>query len=68
MRRFSPKPLLALAIAGLGASLLPSCAENDSMMFIIGVYARKQGACTPVAEDVGSTGDGLAIPIGVYNS
>jgi len=26
------------------------------------------GVCTPVAEDVGSTGDGFAIPIGVYNS
>ena len=26
------------------------------------------GVCTPVAEDVGSMGDGLAIPIGVYNS
>lgn len=50
MRRFFPKPLLALAVAGLGASVLPSCAENDSMMFIIGVYARAQGACTPKAE------------------
>ena len=26
------------------------------------------GVCTPVAEDVGSIGDGLAIPIGIYNS
>ena len=26
------------------------------------------GVCTPVAEDVGSVGDGLAIPIGVYTS
>ena len=26
------------------------------------------GVCTPVAEDVGSMDDGLAIPIGVYNS
>lgn len=50
MRRFSPKPLLALALAGLGASVLPSCATNDSMMFIIGVYARKQGSCQPQAD------------------
>lgn len=50
MRRFSPKPVLALAIAGLGAFVLPSCAENDSMMFIVGVYARAQGACSPKAE------------------
>jgi hypothetical protein len=26
------------------------------------------GVCTPVAEDVGSIGDGLAVPIGIYNS
>ena len=26
------------------------------------------GVCEPVAEDVGSTGDGLAVPIGTYNS
>ncbi|HEY6080691.1 MAG TPA: hypothetical protein VIW29_17875 [Polyangiaceae bacterium] len=48
MRRFSAKPLLILA--GLAASVLPSCATNDSMMFIIGVYARKQGTCSPTPE------------------
>ena len=48
MRRFSAKPLLILA--GLAASVLPSCATNDSMMFIIGVYARKQGSCSPKPE------------------
>jgi hypothetical protein len=26
------------------------------------------GVCTPVAQDVGSIGDGLVIPIGIYNS
>lgn len=50
MRRFSPKSLFALAIVGFGASALPSCAENDSMMFIIGVYARTSGTCAPQAE------------------
>lgn len=50
MRRFS-KSVLALVIAGLGASALPSCATNDSMMFIMGVYARKQGSCTPKPEN-----------------
>jgi hypothetical protein len=51
MRRPSLKSLLAFAAAGLGASALPSCATNDSMMFIIGVYARKQGTCTPKPEN-----------------
>jgi hypothetical protein len=51
MRRFFAKPLLALGIAGLAAAALPSCATNDSMMFIMGVYARKQGTCTPKAEE-----------------
>jgi hypothetical protein len=50
MRRFSPKPLIALGLACFGALALPSCATNDSMIFIVGVYARKQGACTPKAE------------------
>jgi hypothetical protein len=50
MRRFSLKSWLALGIAGLGATSLPGCAENDSMMFIIGVYARKEGSCTPKAD------------------
>jgi len=46
-RRFSIKALLTLGFAGLGALSLPSCATNDSMMFIMGVYARKQGSCAP---------------------
>jgi hypothetical protein len=50
MRRFSLKSLFALGIAGISAALLPGCAENDSMMFIIGVYARKAGSCTPTAD------------------
>jgi hypothetical protein len=50
MPRFSAKTLLALGFAGLAASALPSCATNDSMMFIIGVYARKQGTCSPKAD------------------
>ena len=27
-----------------------------------------QASARPVAEDIGSTADGLAIPIGIYNS
>lgn len=50
MRRLSIKSLLAVGLSGLGAVALPSCATNDSMMFVIGVYARKQGSCSPVAE------------------
>lgn len=50
MRRFSLKSVLAVGTALLGAAALPSCATNDSMMFIIGVYARKSGACTPKPE------------------
>jgi hypothetical protein len=50
MRRSSLKSLFAVAVACLGATALPSCATNDSMMFIIGVYARKQGVCTPKPE------------------
>ncbi len=46
MRRLSFKTLLLAAAACLSAAALPSCATNDSMMFIIGVYARKQGACS----------------------
>jgi hypothetical protein len=49
MRRF--KSLFAVAVACLGGTVLPSCATNDSMMFIIGVYARKQGACQPKPEN-----------------
>lgn len=50
MLRLPLKSVFAVAIAGLGALTLPSCATNDSMMFIIGVYARKQGQCTPKPE------------------
>ncbi len=50
MRRLSFKSLFTLGVACLGATTLPSCATNDSMLFITGVYARRQGACTPVAE------------------
>jgi len=46
MRRPSFKTLLALGVAAFTAGALPSCATNDSMMFIIGVAARKAGACT----------------------
>lgn len=45
MRRFSLKNVLALGVACLSSAALPSCADNDSMLFIIGVYARRQGAC-----------------------
>lgn len=51
MRRPSPlKSLLALGVACFSGAALPSCATNDSMMFIMGVYARKLGACEPTAE------------------
>jgi hypothetical protein len=50
MRRLSLKTVLAFGVACLSAGALPSCATNDSMMFIIGVYARKQGTCEPKAE------------------
>jgi hypothetical protein len=44
------KSLLAVGIAGLGALALPSCATNDSMMFIVGVFARRAGECEPKPE------------------
>ncbi len=50
MRRLPFKTLLAVGAACLSAGLLPSCATNDSMMFITGVYFRKFGACTPKAD------------------
>lgn len=50
MPRFSLKSALAVGTALLSSAVLPSCATNDSMMFIIGVYARKQGTCTPKPE------------------
>jgi hypothetical protein len=50
MLRLPFKSLVAVSVACLGAAVLPSCASNDSMMFVIGVYARKQGACSPKPE------------------
>ena len=50
MRRPYLKSLLALSLACVGATALPSCATNDSMMYVIGIYARKQGACSPQPE------------------
>lgn len=45
------KSLLAVGIASLGALVLPSCATNDSMMFIVGVIGLRSGEC--VAEPDG---------------
>jgi len=46
MRRSLLKSLLAFAAPCLVAGVLPSCATNDSMMYIVGVSVRKAGACT----------------------
>ncbi|HVY28042.1 MAG TPA: hypothetical protein VHB79_15905 [Polyangiaceae bacterium] len=46
MRRPSFKTLLAFGAVAFTAGALPSCATNDSMMFIIGVAVRKAGSCT----------------------
>jgi hypothetical protein len=45
MRRSFLTSLLAFAIPCLAAGVLPSCATNDSMMFIEGVAVRKAGSC-----------------------
>jgi hypothetical protein len=50
MRRSFLKPLLALVASSLAAGVLPSCATNDSLMFIQGVALRKAGACAVKAE------------------
>jgi hypothetical protein len=50
MRRFSLKSSFAVSAVCLAASVLPSCATNDSMMYIVGVFARKAGACTVKAD------------------
>lgn len=50
MRRPSFKTLLAFGAVAFTAGALPSCATNDSMMFIIGVSARKAGSCTVKAD------------------
>lgn len=54
MRRPSPKSLFALAAVGLVVGALPSCATNDSMMYIVGVAARESGSCA-VAADLETT-------------
>ena len=46
MRRSFLKSLLAFAVPCFVAGALPSCATNDSMMYIVGVAVRKAGACT----------------------
>ena len=50
MRRFSVKSLFAVSAVCLTASVLPSCATNDSMMFIVGVFARTAGSCAVKAD------------------
>jgi hypothetical protein len=50
MRRPSPKSLFAFAAASLAAGALPSCATNDSMMYIVGVVYREAGSCTVKAD------------------
>jgi hypothetical protein len=50
MRRPAFKNLLALGAASCVTLALPSCATNDSMMFIIGVAERKAGSCTVKAQ------------------
>jgi hypothetical protein len=54
MRRSFLKSLLAFAVPCFVAGALPSCATNDSMMYIVGVALRKSGACT-VKADLSST-------------
>jgi hypothetical protein len=46
MRRSFSTSLLALVAPCLVAAALPSCATNDSLMFIVGVAVRKSGACS----------------------
>jgi len=50
MRRSFLTSLLAFATPCLVAGVLPSCATNDSMMYIVGVAVRKAGACTVKAD------------------
>jgi hypothetical protein len=54
MRRSSLKSLLAFAVPCFVAAALPSCATNDSMMYIVGVAVRRAGACTIKPEFTGS--------------
>jgi hypothetical protein len=56
MRRPSSfKSLFALAAASVVACALPSCATNDSMMYIVGVAARQSGACAVKADLTATT-------------
>jgi hypothetical protein len=50
MRRSLHKSLLAFTATCLVAAALPSCATNDSMMYIVGVAVRKAGACAIKAD------------------
>jgi len=50
MRRVPLKFLLAIGAAGLSAMVLPSCATNDSMIYIVGVALRQQGSCAVKAD------------------
>lgn len=45
MPRFSTKYLFGFALTAMVATSLPSCADNNSMMFVAGVMVRKDGAC-----------------------
>jgi hypothetical protein len=63
MRRFSFKNLLALGAAVTAAGTLPSCAQNDSMIYIVGVAVRKQGACTLKPEFDGTLLSGGAMDV-----
>jgi hypothetical protein len=55
MRRSFITTLLAFAAPCFVAGVLPSCATNDSMMYIVGVAVRKAGACTVKADLSGTT-------------
>jgi hypothetical protein len=50
MPRFSTKYLFGFALTAMVATSLPSCADNNSMMFVAGVLVRKQGACEVKAD------------------
>lgn len=54
MRRSLHKSLLAFTATCLVAGALPSCATNDSMMYIVGVAVRKSGACS-IKPDLGGS-------------
>jgi hypothetical protein len=54
MRRSFFTSLLAVAATCVVAGALPSCATNDSMMYIVGVAVRKAGACS-IKPDLGGS-------------